>query len=124
MEMMAAGASRWDFNERSGMLPRATPRQADFMLVSGTISKKMAPVIQRLYAQIPEPKWVLAMGSCAISGGPFRDSYTIVKGANKIIPVDVYIPGCPPRPEALMYGLLKLQEKIMEERRLQEKLKK
>jgi len=121
--MMGTVAPKWDFTERSGMLPRATPRQADFMLVSGTISKKMAPVIQRLYAQMADPKWVVAMGSCSISGGPFRDSYAVVKGADKIIPVDVYIPGCPPRPEALMYGLIKLQEKIMEEHRLQDKLK-
>lgn len=115
MEMMAAVAARWDFMERSGMLPRATPRQADLMIVSGPISKKMAPAVKLLYAQMCEPKWVIAMGSCAISGGAFRDSYAIIKGADTILPIDVYVPGCPPRPEALMYGILKLQEKIMKE---------
>jgi len=111
IEMMAAYAARFDF-ERMGVFPRPTPRQADVMFVAGTVSKKMADPIIRIYKQMPEPRFVIAMGGCANCGGPFYDSYAVVKGVDKIIPVDVYIPGCPPRPEALMYAVLKLHEKI------------
>ena len=111
IEMMAAYAARFDF-ERMGVFPRPTPRQADVMFVAGTVAKKMADPIIRIYKQMPEPKFVIAMGGCANCGGPFYDSYAVVKGVDKIIPVDVYLPGCPPRPEALMYAVIKLQEKM------------
>jgi NADH-quinone oxidoreductase subunit B len=113
IEMMAAGASRFDTFERFGMLFRASPRQSDLMIVAGTVTKKMAPNVKRLYDQMPEPKYVIAMGECAISGGPYYDSYAVVDGVDKIIPVDVHIPGCPPRPEALIYGIRMLRKKIM-----------
>lgn len=113
MEMVAAAAPRWDFMERSGMLPRAAPRHSDLMIVAGTVTTKMAPAVELLWEQMPEPKWSIAMGSCAIGGGTFKDSYSVIPGVDTIIPVDVYVPGCPPRPEALMHGILKLQEKIM-----------
>ncbi len=112
IEMMAAGASRFDLFERFGMLFRASPRQSDLMIVAGTVTDKMAPNVKRLYDQMPEPKYVIAMGECAICGGPFYDSYSVLDGVDKIIPVDVYVPGCPPRPETLIYGVLKLQERI------------
>ena len=117
IEMMAAAAPRYDL-DRFGMFFRATPRQADVMIVAGWVSVKMAPYIKRLYDQMPEPKYVIAMGGCACAGGPYRDSITIVKGVDQFLPVDVYIYGCPPRPENLIHGIVKLQEKIQMEHAL------
>lgn len=114
IEMMAASLARYDL-DRFGVMFRASPRQADLMIVAGTLTKKMAPTLKRLYEQMSSPRYVLAMGSCAISGGPFRDSYSVVPGADLVIPVDVYVSGCPPRPEALIEGILRLREKIMKE---------
>jgi NADH-quinone oxidoreductase subunit B len=114
IEMMAAGASRFDLDRFGAGVFRPSPRQSDLMIIAGTISKKMAPTIVTLWEQMPAPKWCVAMGNCAISGGPFEydGQYAIVPGADLIVPVDVYIPGCPPRPEALIQGLLLLQDMI------------
>lgn len=111
IEMMSTGASHYDF-DRFGIIFRASPRQSDVMIVAGTVTKKMAPLLRRLYDQMAEPKWVIAMGSCATAGGPYVRSYHVVKGVDQIVPVDVYIPGCPPSPAALLYGVNKLQAKI------------
>ena len=114
IEMMATGAAKHDL-DRFGIIFRASPRQADCIIIAGTVTKKMLPVIKTVYEQMPEPKWVVAMGACACSGGVF-DTYSVVQGIDEALPVDVYIPGCPPRPEALLYGLMKLQDKIGKER--------
>ncbi|MCL6456614.1 MAG: NADH-quinone oxidoreductase subunit B [Gorillibacterium sp.] len=111
IEMMGTGASHFDF-DRLGLIFRPSPRHSDVMIVAGTVTKKMAPLIRRLYDQMPEPKWVIAMGSCATAGGPYANSYSVVKGVDQIVPVDVYVPGCPPNPAALIYGINQLQEKI------------
>ena len=113
IEMMATGASRHDFARFGIEVYRASPRQADVIVVAGTIVNKMAPVLKRLYDQMSEPKYVIAMGACAVSGGPFfYNTYHVIRGVDHVIPVDVYIPGCPPRPEALLYGVMQLQRKI------------
>ena len=114
IEMMAFGAARYD-SDRLGVFFRASPRQADLMIIAGPATIKLKDVIRRLYDQMPEPKYVIAFGECAICGGPFWDSYSVINGVDKLIPVDVYVPGCPPRPEQLLLAILKLQEKIDEE---------
>ena len=116
IEMMATFASRFDV-ERLGMVPWASPRHSDLMIVSGTVTIKMAPMLLRIYDQMPDPKWAVSMGSCANSGGPFRHGYHVVKGVDRVIPVDVYVPGCPPPPESLLNGLLLLQDQISHFRR-------
>lgn len=116
IEFISLGAARYDMARFGFEVARASPRQADFMMVAGTIVHRMAPVFRRLYEQLAEPKYVIATGGCAISGGPFRNSYHVVTGIDKIVPVDVYIPGCPPRPEAFYYGMMQLQRKIKVEK--------
>lgn len=116
IEFIALGAARFDMARFGWEVARASPRQADFMMVAGTIVHRMAPVVRRLYEQLAEPKYVIACGGCAISGGPFKKSYHVVRGVGEIIPVDVYVPGCPPRPEAMIYGIMQLSRKIKVEK--------
>jgi NADH-quinone oxidoreductase subunit B len=115
IEMIAASMARFDIARFGSEVFRPSPRQADLLIVSGTVTKKMAPQVVRLWNQMPEPKYCIAMGACAISGGPFKQGYNVLKGIDRYIPVDVYIPGCPPRPEALLHGLMQLQEQIRRE---------
>ena len=119
-ELIAANASRFDLSRFGMEILRASPRQADLMITAGTLTWKMAPNVKRIYEQMAEPKWVIAMGACGISGGIFRSSYNVVPGYNRIVPVDVYVPGCPPRPEALIYGIRMLHNKIAKRNTLKE----
>ncbi len=114
IEMMGTLATKHDLDRFAAGVPRASPRQADLIIVPGTIVSKFAPRMKRVYDQMPEPKFVVSMGSCTISGGPFQEGYNVIKGAEQVIPVDIHVPGCPPRPEALIYGVAKLQERIAE----------
>ena len=116
IEFMALGAARYDMARFGFEVARASPRQADMIMVCGTITNRMAPVLKRLYDQMADPKYVVAVGWCAVSGGPFKNSYSVVNGVDKILPVDVYIPGCPPRPESFFYGMMQLQRKLKVER--------
>lgn len=119
IEMMCTGGSRFDISRFGAEVFRPSPRQSDVMIVAGTVNKKLELAVRTLYDQMPEPKWVIAMGNCAISGGPFKvkENYNVIEGVDKLFPVDVYIPGCPPRPEALLEGILTLEEKITGKRR-------
>jgi NADH-quinone oxidoreductase subunit B len=119
IEMMASGASRYDF-DRFGVIFRATPRQSDVMIVAGTVTHKMGQALRRVYDQMPEPRWVIAMGNCATCGGPYAN-YAVMQGVDEVVPVDVYVPGCPPRPESLMWGVMQLQKKIEQERYIRRK---
>lgn len=116
IEMMAASMARFDLSRFGAEVFRPSPRQADLMIVAGTVTKKMAPQVVRLYNQMPEPKYVIAMGACAISGGPFKQGYNVLKGIDRLLPVDVHIPGCPPKPEAMIQGLMTLQQKILRQK--------
>ncbi|MCB1712154.1 MAG: NADH-quinone oxidoreductase subunit B [Candidatus Riesia sp.] len=122
VEMMQTGASRFDL-DRFGIIFRPSPRQSDLMIVAGTLTNKMASALRKVYDQMPSPKWVISMGSCSNGGGYYYYSYSVVRGCDRIVPVDVYVPGCPPTPEALIYGILKLQEKIKRTNTLARKIK-
>uniref|UniRef100_A0A7S2BKW3 NADH:ubiquinone oxidoreductase-like 20kDa subunit domain-containing protein n=1 Tax=Octactis speculum TaxID=3111310 RepID=A0A7S2BKW3_9STRA len=123
VEMMHSAASRYDL-ERFGMVFRASPRQSDVMIVAGTLTNKMAPALRKVYDQMPEPRWVVSMGSCANGGGYYHYSYAVVRGCDRIVPVDIYVPGCPPTAEALLYGMLQLQKKVKANKSLLLKLRK
>ncbi|HEY3317478.1 MAG TPA: NADH-quinone oxidoreductase subunit B family protein [Coriobacteriia bacterium] len=114
--LMSAGGPKYDY-DRFGIFHRGSPRQADVMIVAGTVNKKMAHALRKLYDQMPEPKWVIAMGACACTGGPFREYPNVVLGVDNVVPVDVYVPGCPPRPESMQYGFMQLQDKIRNRRK-------
>ena len=124
IEMICSTQARFDISRYGYEVFRNSPRQADVMIVAGTVTYKMIPVIERLYHQMPEPKWVIALGSCAVEGGPFYNSYAVLDGIDKVLPVDIYIPGCPPRPEALVDGMLKLKEKVQRSGKYQEAMEK
>jgi len=123
VEMMHSAASRYDM-ERFGMVFRASPRQSDVMIVAGTLTNKMAPALRKVYDQMPEPRWVVSMGSCANGGGYYHYSYAVVRGCDRIVPVDIYVPGCPPTAEALLYGMLQLQKKVKSNKALLLKVRK